>query len=347
VSAATVARGGAEGLSWQGLSFYRYRLPLVRPIRTAAGLLAERCGLYLRLAREDGRGWGEIAPLDGYSLESFATVVEAVKSCQRGLVSLATIAAAYPSVRCGLAFAALFPSTPSGGATRLTVARLLDQEQDDELLGAARQAVAAGFRVLKIKVGRRALPDDLALVGAIQAELPVGATLRLDANRRWSLAAALAFSQALSPAGIAFIEEPLASFADYGAYDRRQGLPFALDESLLGRGPEEIGPWRHLRALVLKPSLLGGPEVCRAWAAWAAGRGLEVVPSSMYETGLGMRALLQFAGSLPATGACGFDTYAALARDPVSPGLFFPGGVAPLPPLAPWRIDQRQLEPVG
>ena len=42
----------------------RFRFALLQPLRTAAGVLQERCGWLLRLQGDQGAvGWGEVAPL--------------------------------------------------------------------------------------------------------------------------------------------------------------------------------------------------------------------------------------------------------------------------------------------
>src|SRR5919199_4782313 len=50
---------------------YRYSLPLSRPLALKGAKLSRREGLLLRLTGDDGsEGWGESAPLPGFSRES-------------------------------------------------------------------------------------------------------------------------------------------------------------------------------------------------------------------------------------------------------------------------------------
>ena len=50
---------------------YRYRLPFTRPLTLGSLTLDHREGLLLKLSGDDGsEGWGETAPLPGFSMES-------------------------------------------------------------------------------------------------------------------------------------------------------------------------------------------------------------------------------------------------------------------------------------
>ena len=54
-----------------GFDLYRYSLPLRRPLTLKGVTLQRREGLLLRLSGDDGsEGWGETAPLPGFSEES-------------------------------------------------------------------------------------------------------------------------------------------------------------------------------------------------------------------------------------------------------------------------------------
>ena len=56
----------------------RYRLPFRAPVRTAHGLWGEREGVIVRLEGEGGVGWGEVAPVQGFGVE---TVDEVEAAC--------------------------------------------------------------------------------------------------------------------------------------------------------------------------------------------------------------------------------------------------------------------------
>ena len=125
------------------------------------------------------------------------------------------------------------------------------------------------FCTLKLKVGGRAVYDDAAAVRAAAAACTAtGKTLRLDANRTWTVAQYRAFvavllkpipiSTATSTTPIScldcveYIEEPV-SFIDDLAHvlDDEHSIPVALDESL-----DEIDVQRVLPPLATRLSLI-------------------------------------------------------------------------------------------
>ena len=99
----------------------------------------------------------------------------------------------------------------------------------------------------------------------------------------------------------------------------------ALDESLVGMQPEELEEHGYARAVVLKPTLLGGISRTLRMAGRALRLGMTPVVSSAYESGVGTAALVALAAGIgdhpvPA----GLDTYRALAGDVLDKPLALP-----------------------
>ena len=58
-----------------GFDLFEYELPLTQPIVTKDETLSSRRGFLVKLSTDSGViGWGEIAPLPGFSRESLASV---------------------------------------------------------------------------------------------------------------------------------------------------------------------------------------------------------------------------------------------------------------------------------
>src|SRR5688500_14962210 len=74
----------------------------------------------------------------------------------------------------------------------------------------ARDAVARGFRALKIKLGKDG-ETDVARVLAVHAAVGGQALLRLDANQGWDAAMAVRILRAIEAAGVRaqLVEQPL------------------------------------------------------------------------------------------------------------------------------------------
>jgi o-succinylbenzoate synthase len=170
---------------------------------------------------------------------------------------------------------------------------------------AARLAVAAGYRTLKLKAGARDTVGELVVrVASVRDAVGEGIALRLDANGTWTLDEASARLEALAPYGLQYVEQPMApaELEDAAELRRRVGgaLLVAADEAvasladaslLLNGGAADV--------LVVKPGRVGGPAAVDEIARLAAAHGVPVVISSMFETGVGLAAGLRCAALLP------------------------------------------------
>ncbi|MFI6938142.1 enolase C-terminal domain-like protein [Streptomyces sp. NPDC050418] len=78
---------------------------------------------------------------------------------------------------------------------------------DEKLTRLAREAVAAGFPQIKLKVGAD-LADDLRRMRAARAAVGEGYRIAVDANQRWNVDEAITWTRALAPYDPYWIEEP-------------------------------------------------------------------------------------------------------------------------------------------
>jgi L-fuconate dehydratase len=78
---------------------------------------------------------------------------------------------------------------------------------DEMLVRLSREAVAAGFRTIKLKVGRD-LEQDMHRCRLARATIGPEVGLAVDANQRWDVDAAIAWLERLAPFDLAWIEEP-------------------------------------------------------------------------------------------------------------------------------------------
>jgi len=78
---------------------------------------------------------------------------------------------------------------------------------DEKLQRLARQAVAEGFRTVKLKVGRD-LRDDVRRCRITREAIGPDVALAIDANQRWDVPAAITWLKALADFNIAWAEEP-------------------------------------------------------------------------------------------------------------------------------------------
>jgi O-succinylbenzoate synthase len=326
-----------------GYGIYTYALPLHHPLNLGGRRVERREGLLLRMNAGDAEGWGETAPLPGFSLETLDEARAQLTGAAAGLVGQvldmdAVLTgevgpeAAAPSVRFGLetAYLALLEATAglawSGtgglhGDGRLQLCRLLGSA--DELA----QAAAQGFSCCKLKVGRTDPARETAALRDALPGLPPGGGLRLDANRAWSLEEAAAFCGSVADLPVQYVEEPLHDPLAWAVLTKRSEVPTAIDESLLATGEALLREPGGPRWVVLKPSLVGGVSGTLRLAQLARATGRQVVVSSMYETGVGYRTLVRLAATLqdPCV-AAGLDTLRALAEDVVAEDVWCEAG---------------------
>jgi O-succinylbenzoate synthase len=330
------------------VDLYRYSIPCREPVTLKDATLHLREGALIRLTADDGSvGWGEAAPLPGFSPEGLEGTVEQLRATVPELVGREmprNLALPYssplseqvhlpPSARFGLEVAILnlraasrretLPDLLTDRPAKTIYTNGLLSGSVEKVLTEASSMEEAGYRAVKLKVGRRKVYEDAELVRRVGEILGGGVSLRLDANRAWGFGEALEFARGISGVRVEYVEEPLAEPWRMAELAREWGLPVALDESLIGMGPEDLGLHPYVEAVVLKPTLLGG--VSRAWdlAERATGVGVAAVLSSSYEGGVGMGALVGLAaavGEVPV----GLDTYRALAGDVINPPLPLP-----------------------
>jgi O-succinylbenzoate synthase len=329
---------------------YRFSLPLRGPLMLGGATLRRREGVLLRLSGDDGsEGWGESAPLPGFSAESLGQAIVQLRSLAGFLIGrevkddwtdrngalgreLERIAPA-PSVRFGLELAVwnlradfsgkslpeLFAGQPRA---RVPVNGLLSGSWE-EVVEEAQHMNKAGYEAVKLKVGARTAAQDARLVRRLVEESGNTISLRLDANRAWGYEQAAEFLRGAPR--FEYLEEPLADPALLPQLVREFGVPIALDESLVGMEPGVLEGHRYARAVVLKPTFLGGISNTLRMVGRALRLGMMPVVSSAYESGVGTAALVALAagiGERPVP--AGLDTYRALADDVLDTPLGLP-----------------------
>jgi L-alanine-DL-glutamate epimerase-like enolase superfamily enzyme len=104
----------------------------------------------------------------------------------------------------------------------------------EELVAQAQRWVDAGFRGIKVKVGKPDLAEDVDRLQAVRQVIGPDVALMVDANQRWELDRAVAAVAAFEPLGIAWLEEPLRADDLRGHVElkRETGVRIAVGENL-------------------------------------------------------------------------------------------------------------------
>lgn len=303
----------------------------------APAALPERRGLWLSLTDSEGDlGFGEAAPLPGYSPDDLAACERALEAVHERLeplegpsaVAAVTAAisqidlAAVPAARFALETAlldlwskrrGLSISESLGGPrpyTQVRVNALLSApETPGEFVLRAGFLVGRCFRTLKVKLKATTDADfkaELNALSRLRAELPPAIELRLDPNGAYRLPDARERLRKLAPLRPAYVEQPVppSELLRLGPC----AVPWAADESLKDpEATERLLDAKGCVAFILKPAALG---LLRAFdiARRAQERGLGVVITHLFDGPIGHAAACELALALPRSPlACGLD----------------------------------------
>jgi L-alanine-DL-glutamate epimerase-like enolase superfamily enzyme len=341
------------------LSVSRHALRLREPLLAAHGEVRERIVLSVALADADGLvGYGEAAPLPSYdgvsververALERYRPVLaepggmngaEIVDACRRAEDLPEAFAAIDMALwdragrRAGRPVCELIADAPAAAVPVNASIGALGRAEAACEAAAARKA---GYGCVKLKVG---LGDDAGRVAAVRAAAGPRMTLRLDANGAWGVEQAVRAIEALAPAGLELVEEPVHGLSGVREVRARVPTRVAIDETAAEHGALTAGV---ADAVCLKVSRCGGISGLLAAAALVRASGAEVYVASSYDGPLGVAAGLHAAAALASRGplpACGLATLAMFAETegllaprrgeiavPAAPGL----GVEPL-----------------
>lgn len=307
-----------------------FELPLSSPLQTSAGVITEREGWILRIGT-DPVGFGEATPLPGFT-ESTAdceTALEgAITHLERDDVSAAEESVGgRPAARNALGTALRDRSARKrglplyrelGGDTHvesLPVQATIGDGDPETTVSATREAVSAGFRTLKLKVGAGDLDRDVERVARVRSAVGDDVSIRLDANGAWDRPTAARGIDRFREHDVALVEQPLPPNDLEGHLELKGPIPIALDESLVVRSPEAVIAADAADALVLKPMALGGPDVARDIALQARGTDLDVIISNTIDGAVARTAAVHLAASLPERTVTGLATASMLEID--------------------------------
>ena len=300
------------------------RLPLREPFRISSGVVAERRIALLELHDADGvTGWSECVAMEqpNYSPETIDTAWHAITEWIAPRVlgrsfgdpgdvlplldrdirgHLMAKAAVEMGVWVVAAMRAELPLARLLGGTRAEIETGISlgiQPSPEALVAKARDAIALGYRKVKIKIQPGA---DIAYVAAARDALGPAAPLMADANNAYTLADADHLA-ALDRLDLMMIEQPLAwdDLLQHATLQQRLTTPICLDESItsLDRARDMVALGSG-RIVNIKPGRVGGFAQSIAIHDFCQANGIPVWCGGMLESGVG-RACNVALASLP------------------------------------------------
>jgi D-galactarolactone cycloisomerase len=256
---AALARVEAHVLRW----------PVLVPVRTSFGTMADRPAVLVRVEDEEGAyGWGEawcnfpscgaehrarlvetvLAPLvvgrafaspeAAFEHVTHLTAVLALQSGEPGPIAqaIAGLDIALHDLaarRAGLPLWRLLRGDASGAGEVPVYASGINPDGAGDTVAALR---AQGHVAFKLKVGFDAVRDVESLA-AVRAAAGADAAVMVDANQAWDLDAATAMAQRLAAHGPAWLEEPLRAdrpWSEWKTLASIAPMPLAAGENAIG-----------------------------------------------------------------------------------------------------------------
>ncbi len=322
-----------------------FRLPMRHHFEAAHGALDDRAGVLVQLVAADGTtGLGEASPFPSLGLGTSEDVLalleqHAADIIERGIDALPEVGPGVAALRCavdvalvdleakarGVPAAHLLATAP---ASSVTVNAVIGGGPPQEVAGFGREAVRAGYRVVKLKVGVGTVDEDIARVTALRDACPE-TVIRLDANGAWDVEEALTAIAAFQTLGVELLEQPVPAADVEGLAHIREAAPLrvAADEALIDPATrEQVLERKAADLLVLKPMVLGGIRPALALAERAAQAGIGAFVTTTFDSTVGTAASLHLAAALPTDAAHGLATGDHLAADVVSDPLVAASG---------------------
>lgn len=104
----------------------------------------------------------------------------------------------------------------------------------EQLLEGATRSLEAGFKAIKMRLGKPSLRDDVMRVGAMRQHIGDDVELMTDANEGWRVDQAIRAFGALREFDLVWIEEPISpdNYAGYAHLRAHGGIPVAAGENL-------------------------------------------------------------------------------------------------------------------
>lgn len=307
-----------------------FRIPLERPLETAAGTIDERCGFLLTV---DG-AYGEATPLPGWteSLDECRTAIDAAASelrdggtwdaaleiCRDTPAARHAVDLVRADVNAKRDGVPLVQYLSGDDATHsVPVNATIGQAPARETAAHARRAVTSGFDCLKIKVGGRPVPGDVERIRAVRTEVGTEVELRTDANGAWTPDQAREAMDAFDDLGVIYVEQPLPadSLTELAQLRRDTTIGVAVDETLATHRFGDVLMAGAADVVILKPMALGGVKRAHDHALQASELGVTPIVTTTVDTVVARTAALHLAASLHDPPACGLATADRLSVD--------------------------------
>ena len=296
-------------------SFEKYKLKFKQPVLTSRGGMSVKNGYYLSISENEKTGRGECSFIEGLSIdnlekyeETLSKLCNAIQNNDSAILPDLTL---FPSIKFGWECAELdlknggtkifFESNFTKGKKQIPINGLVWMGTPDFMLQQIDEKLANGFKCIKIKVGALDFEKELKFLDHIRKQFsPQTIEIRLDANGAFKKENVFKKLELLANYSIHSIEQPVKA----GQHDlmkqlcKSSPIAIALDEELIGvskNEKENLLSFLNPQYIILKPSLLGGIELCNEWVHLAEYKKIGWWATSALESNIGLNAIAQWA----------------------------------------------------
>lgn len=154
----------------------------------------------------------------------------------------------------------------------------------DDTLKEIERLFNLGFRCFKIKISSLPLPQEIEKINKINGFIKGRASIRLDANKRFSLADADIFLKGIGECSFDYIEEPLSSSHLVPKLLKKYPVAVACDESYDLKQPLYSIKQLGISHLVIKPSRFTSIFELLKTCGYARDMGIKPVLSTCFES---------------------------------------------------------------
>lgn len=341
----------------------RQSVPLIKPFKTALRTVHHAESIIVRVTLSDGRvGWGEAPPtlmITGESLASIEAAIATIfvpllkgkhvlayerllQSVHRSIVGAGSAKAAIDMAIYDLI--SQISGLPlykhlGGYRDRLETDYTVSVNSPQEMGEDAVRYVQAGYHVLKIKVGRDMIEQDVERIREIRERAGGAVKIRIDANQAWHPKDAIRTIRRMEDMGlnIELVEQPVNAQDIEGlkrVTDSVETLIMADESVFTPRQAFEVMKLRAADMINIKLMKSGGIYKAQVINQMAEEFGIECMVGSMIESRLAVTAAAHFAASKRNITRVDLDAPLMLIDDHVVGGVHYEGPVMILPEAA-------------
>ncbi len=306
------------------IKYTAHTLKFVKPFKSSKGEISSRRIIIVEAETDCGNiVYGEIAPLDGFSAESFEEALNEVETIcssfrSAGISDFNSIVHSVknPSVKFGLEqISAGLSALKSGAAPTEIEVKINHVFTLADLLKVDLKKYRDS--TIKIKLGIGDSEDEIIKLNGIGAALSdENIFLRLDVNCGWSIDKALSLIDKIELNNIEYIEQPVADTSQLIQLAGESPFPIAADESLYQSHSLNMILNSEVKHLIVKPGIFGGLNSIKNLILEKSPL-KKITISSALESNLGWSYLLFIADKIDPDRRHGLGTFNLFKKEPI------------------------------